>query len=265
MCPLNLLSSVFVGGVLMRTLLLLCIVVALALTCVVMPVMAQDWGVPDSAYFLEPEYQPDGCSQNLKRLIPLRVFSDDWAQIVHFEFTWTGSNRLDTILFYPSGPDSEFTVFFDINESDKHCYAGIGAGLSGCLTPFDGILAKLVFECEMNDSLSMTFGGNMVGNPTGFEFLSMINGWAPTYQELDTQFVAPDTIMVIPGDVDASSSVDIDDVVYLINYIFAGGCPPWDLNSGDTDQSCGIDIDDVVYLIEFIFGNGPAPLPGCVR
>ena len=243
--------------------LLLSLVVAL--TSVAMPARAQDWGEPDSVYFLEPRYEPDGCSQNLKRLIPLRVFSDDCAQAVHFEFTWTGSNRLDTILFYPSGPDSEFTVFFDINESDKHCYAGIGAGLSGCLTPFDGILAKLVFECEMNDSLSMTFGGNMVGNPTGFEFLSMINGWAPTYQELDTQFVAPDTILISAGDADASTDVDIDDVVYLLMYIFAGGCPPWDLNSGDVDASCGIDIDDVVYLITYIFGGGPAPLPGCVR
>jgi hypothetical protein len=32
----------------------------------------------------------------------------------------------------------------------------------------------------------------------------------------------------VPGDADESGAVDIDDVVYLIEYIFAGGPPPED-------------------------------------
>jgi hypothetical protein len=65
------------------------------------------------------------------------------------------------------------------------------------------------------------------------------------------------------GDVDGSSEVDIDDVVYLINYIFAGGPPPDPIESGDADCSGGIDIDDVVYLIAFIFSGGPEPCADC--
>ncbi len=63
----------------------------------------------------------------------------------------------------------------------------------------------------------------------------------------------------ICGDANGSGAVDIDDVVFLINYIFGGGPAPDPLAAGDADCSGGIDIDDVVYLINYIFGGGPAP------
>lgn len=63
----------------------------------------------------------------------------------------------------------------------------------------------------------------------------------------------------ICGDCDSSGDVDIDDVVYLINYIFSGGPAPEPLESGDVDLSGGVDIDDVVYLIAYIFSGGPDP------
>ena len=53
--------------------------------------------------------------------------------------------------------------------------------------------------------------------------------------------------------------MDIDDVVYLINYIFAGGPAPEPLATGDADCSGDVDIDDVVYLINYIFGGGHEP------
>jgi len=67
----------------------------------------------------------------------------------------------------------------------------------------------------------------------------------------------------ICGDADGSRSVDIDDVVYLISFIFSGGPPPYPLEAGDADCSGGVDIDDVVYLINYIFTGGPEPCAGC--
>jgi len=63
----------------------------------------------------------------------------------------------------------------------------------------------------------------------------------------------------ICGDADGSDSVDIDDVVYLINYIFAGGPTPEPYESGDANCSGGVDIDDVVYIIAYIFSGGNSP------
>ena len=53
--------------------------------------------------------------------------------------------------------------------------------------------------------------------------------------------------------------VDIDDVVFLISYIFSGGPPPDPPDAGDADCSYDLDIDDVVYLIAYIFSGGPEP------
>jgi hypothetical protein len=66
------------------------------------------------------------------------------------------------------------------------------------------------------------------------------------------------------GDVNASGTVDIDDLIYLIFYIYAGGPAPEPCHSGDVDCSGAglfedVDIDDVVYLILYIFANGSAP------
>jgi len=61
------------------------------------------------------------------------------------------------------------------------------------------------------------------------------------------------------GDADNSSGVDIDDVVYMIAYIFGGGPSPVPVGSGDSDCSGGVDIDDVVNLISYIFGSGHPP------
>jgi hypothetical protein len=65
------------------------------------------------------------------------------------------------------------------------------------------------------------------------------------------------------GDADGSSAVDIDDVVYLIGYIFSGGIAPLPVESGDADCSGSVDIDDVVYLISYIFSGGELPCADC--
>lgn len=61
------------------------------------------------------------------------------------------------------------------------------------------------------------------------------------------------------GNADGSSGIDIDDAVFIIAYIFAGGPPPDPIELGDVDCSGEIDIDDVVYMIAFIFTGGYAP------
>jgi hypothetical protein len=61
------------------------------------------------------------------------------------------------------------------------------------------------------------------------------------------------------GDADASGAVDIDDIVFLIQYVFEGWWRPYPWYSGDVDCSGFIDIDDIVYMIVYIFESGPAP------
>lgn len=84
----------------------------------------------------------------------------------------------------------------------------------------------------------------------------LAQGWDHSFWDPD-----PCECNFLVGDADGSGQWDIDDVVYLIAFIFAGGPAPtpYPLASGDANCDCMIDIDDVVYLIAFIFTGGPAP------
>ncbi len=65
------------------------------------------------------------------------------------------------------------------------------------------------------------------------------------------------------GDVDGSGSEDIDDVVFLLEYLFIGGPIPDPMIAGDVHRTdcplLTIDIDDVVHLLAFIFARGGPP------
>lgn len=64
------------------------------------------------------------------------------------------------------------------------------------------------------------------------------------------------------GDVDGSSSIDISDLVMIVDYFFNDGTPPSPLDLADVDCSSSVDISDIVLLVAFMF-NGGAPPCGC--
>lgn len=65
------------------------------------------------------------------------------------------------------------------------------------------------------------------------------------------------------GDCDNSGQTSISDVVYLINYIFAGGSEPLPYSAGDADCDELVSISDAVYLINYIFAGGGVPCASC--
>jgi hypothetical protein len=73
------------------------------------------------------------------------------------------------------------------------------------------------------------------------------------------QYIVPPSVVVLPGDFDASGALDISDPVAMVAYIFAGGAAPSNVLMGDCDCSGSVDISDAVYMISYIFGAGPTP------
>lgn len=86
----------------------------------------------------------------------------------------------------------------------------------------------------------------------------------------DTDKVFIDVIPYVPppreGDLNRDGTVDIVDVVFLVNYLFEEGPPPDPPPAGDVDGDCYITLADVIRLINYVFKMGPAPkkftLPG---
>ncbi|MFH1893377.1 MAG: dockerin type I repeat-containing protein [Candidatus Zixiibacteriota bacterium] len=71
-----------------------------------------------------------------------------------------------------------------------------------------------------------------------------------SFQQIDTDIF----LTFVQGDADGSGAIDIDDVVYLIDYIFQGGPAPQVFETGDFNGDSVIDIDDAIALLEYIFG-----------
>jgi len=66
-----------------------------------------------------------------------------------------------------------------------------------------------------------------------------------------------------PGDLDGSFTVDIGDLVYLVDYMFTGGPPPvWPTWRANVNGDLAQDISDLVYIADYMFTGGPAPVVG---
>jgi hypothetical protein len=63
----------------------------------------------------------------------------------------------------------------------------------------------------------------------------------------------------VRGDATGDGEVDAADVVFLLNYLFAGGPAPAPLEVGDADCSGEVDVADVIFLLNYLFVGGPPP------
>jgi non-lysosomal glucosylceramidase len=63
----------------------------------------------------------------------------------------------------------------------------------------------------------------------------------------------------IPADANGDGSIDVADVVFLINYLFRGNLVPDPISAGDVNCNGEVNVGDVVYLINYLFKDGPPP------
>lgn len=61
----------------------------------------------------------------------------------------------------------------------------------------------------------------------------------------------------VHGDANGNTTVGVEDVFYLINFLFSAGPAP--LGFSDANLNGTVGVDDVFYLINFLFSGGPAP------
>lgn len=69
----------------------------------------------------------------------------------------------------------------------------------------------------------------------------------------------------VPGDASNDSLVDVEDVVFLLNYLYKNGPEPCVMEAADPNADCVVDLGDLVYLLNFLFKGGPSPEFGCAH
>jgi len=75
----------------------------------------------------------------------------------------------------------------------------------------------------------------------------------------DTLITNLRVVSVMRGDADFNYSYSMNDVVFLVSYLFRGGPEPSIVEAGDVDNSGTIDISDVAYLVNYLYLSGPKP------
>lgn len=67
------------------------------------------------------------------------------------------------------------------------------------------------------------------------------------------------------GDVDNNKSLDVSDLLYLVDYMFLQppGPAPVIYQAGDMECSGNVDITDLLFLVDYMFLQPPGPFPGC--
>jgi len=71
-----------------------------------------------------------------------------------------------------------------------------------------------------------------------------------------------DTV-IICGDANDDSLVNVGDAVYILNYVFKGGPEPVPYCIGDANVDTLVNVGDVVYLINYVFRDGSPPPDTC--
>ena len=61
------------------------------------------------------------------------------------------------------------------------------------------------------------------------------------------------------GDISGNGIINVQDVVYLINYLYKGGPAPVSERAVDVNNSGSIDILDAVYMINYLYKSGAEP------
>lgn len=64
------------------------------------------------------------------------------------------------------------------------------------------------------------------------------------------------------GDADAGGAINVNDLTYLVNYLFKSGPEPPCPEEGDVDASTTTNVSDLTYLVNYLFKSGPPP-PAC--
>jgi len=124
----------------------------------------------------------------------------------------------------------------------------------------DGYLERHIrsdFDRYVNPSGQMTLLVYSERGPDGYYVTS--NPTFHDYARVIISQVAPEAVC---GDVNDDETVDLGDVVYLLNYLYKSGPEPLCLPltaCGDVTGNGVIDIGDVVHLVNYLYKGGPPP------
>jgi len=214
-----------------------------------LPTNASVNGDADSVYFeFNPDYTQSG-QYTVRFIVTDDVMAAD-SQEIEINVTDAGNQKV----VFTSGPGEQVDAAVNIpREIEVVAFDPEGETITLNATPV------------VNGA---TFTNN--GDGTG------LYSFTPTSTQLDSvyvvTFIAQDpsmtadtletnlrVVVLMRGDADANHQYTMNDIVYLISYIFRGGSEPTLLEAADVDDSGEVNVSDVAYLVNYLYNSGPKP------
>ncbi len=157
-------------------------------------------------------------------------------------------------------------VYFRISYRDFHvAEAGQGIRIDN-LWPVQTFDSARIISSTLTDTTEF-----LSGRTSGMYYYRVramdADGQWSAFSTLDSIVVRlPDNYVC--GDVNADESVNLIDILYLIDYVYGSppGPEPDPHNSGDIDGSSGwghIDLIDILHLIAYLYNDPPGSQPDC--
>lgn len=107
--------------------------------------------------------------------------------------------------------------------------------------------------------LNLDHTGLINGTPSDVQIVTFT---VAAEDEVGSQDLQELTIDIRPsyvcGDISGNGvGPDIEDLTYLVAYMFQEGPPPPQMGAADVDGTGALDIQDLIYLVEYMFNDGP--------
>ncbi len=131
---------------------------------------------------------------------------------------------------------------------------------SGVIGPGNGVLYNLVVNitssCLVYSETTLTtiqvdIIHSHLSDPTG--------KWIDSVEFFNGSVYVPG--LCVYGDANANGTVNLSDIIYLVNYVFKGGIPPCPEKAGDANRNGVVNLPDIIFLVNHVFKGGPAPCP----
>jgi hypothetical protein len=163
-----------------------------------------------------------------------------------------GEFQVDTAGSYASEP----SVAFDATGSFLVSWTAADGDLGGVFARrFDSTGAGNGVEFRVNTYTTSAQGTSRVVESSKGRYLLV---WESNPEDGDGSGIfAQRDCQTIAGDPNGDGTIDVADVFYLINTLFAGGPAP--VRSGDANGDGTTDIADVFFLINYLFAGGAVP------
>jgi len=188
--------------------------------------------------------------------------------------TWSDSSYFDyaTIKYHPNGDTAWVRIYSGpVNESDVATAIAVDSYKNVYVT---GYTVGNGTSCDYttikyypNGDSSWVRRYNGPANSYDFAYTMALSRLNHIYIAGGSQGISTGTydfatinyVQYLRGDVTGDWLIDLNDVVYLIGYLYVNGETPDLQDSGNVNCDELINLEDVVYLINYVLKGGPEP------